>query len=102
MVLNPGDEFSYNTALGKRTIEAGYQAAGAYNNGEVVEITSKLDEIEYENGENYLGFRHYDQILDFYNAVINDVQPKISGEDALKIQKLICEIYKNGNFTKAN
>ena len=36
MVLNPGDEFSYNTALGKRTVEAGYQAAGAYNNGEVV------------------------------------------------------------------
>lgn len=36
LVLNPGDEFSYNTALGKRTLEAGYQAAGAYNGGEVV------------------------------------------------------------------
>ncbi|MEG0875837.1 MAG: VanW family protein [Oscillospiraceae bacterium] len=36
IVLNPGDEFSYNKALGKRTAAAGYQAAGAYSNGEVV------------------------------------------------------------------
>lgn len=35
-ILNPGEEFSYNTALGKRTLENGYLGAGAYSNGEVV------------------------------------------------------------------
>ena len=36
LVLNPGEEFSYNGALGQRTAAAGYQAAGAYSNGQVV------------------------------------------------------------------
>jgi vancomycin resistance protein YoaR len=36
IVLNPGEEFSYNNALGQRTEAAGYQAAGAYSNGQVV------------------------------------------------------------------
>ena len=36
IVLMPGEEFSYNDALGKRTEAAGYQPAGAYLNGEVV------------------------------------------------------------------
>lgn len=36
IVLNPGDEFSYNGALGQRTAAAGYQAAGAYSAGKVV------------------------------------------------------------------
>ena len=36
IVLNPGDEFSYNQALGQRTKASGYQAAGAYSGGKVV------------------------------------------------------------------
>ena len=36
LVLNPGDEFSYNGVVGQRTTAKGYQAAGAYNNGQVV------------------------------------------------------------------
>ncbi len=36
VILNPGEEFSYNAALGQRTTEAGYQGAGAYSNGKVV------------------------------------------------------------------
>ena len=37
-----------------------------------------------------------------YNAVENNLEPSISGREALKIQKLICEIYKEGtkNFEK--
>ena len=37
LVLNPGEEFSYNDVVGERTIARGYQAAGAYSNGEVVQ-----------------------------------------------------------------
>ena len=36
MILYPGDVFDYNTALGKRTTEAGYKAAPAYNGGATV------------------------------------------------------------------
>ena len=36
MVLEPGDTFDYNKALGERTEEAGYKAAGAYANGQTV------------------------------------------------------------------
>ena len=36
LVLMPGDVFSYNDALGKRTTEAGYKAAGAYVDGQTV------------------------------------------------------------------
>lgn len=36
-ILNPGEEFSYNDVVGQRTTARGYQAAGAYANGEVVQ-----------------------------------------------------------------
>ena len=37
IVLNPGETFSYNEALGERTLDNGFLMAGAYSNGEVVE-----------------------------------------------------------------
>lgn len=36
-ILYPGEQFSYNAALGKRTQERGYKYAGAYSGGEVVQ-----------------------------------------------------------------
>lgn len=36
-ILYPGDDFSYNTVVGARTVEAGFLSAPAYSNGEVVE-----------------------------------------------------------------
>ena len=36
-ILNPGEVFDYNTTLGKRTKEAGYKAAPAYNGGVTVD-----------------------------------------------------------------
>ena len=36
-VLQPGEEFSFNNVVGQRTEAKGYGAAGAYNNGEVVQ-----------------------------------------------------------------
>ena len=38
-VLGPGEEFSFNEVVGKRTIEAGYQDAKIFLNGEVVDGT---------------------------------------------------------------
>ena len=36
-VVHPGEEFSFNAAVGQRTEAKGYQGAAAYNNGEVVQ-----------------------------------------------------------------
>ncbi|MBE5809118.1 MAG: hypothetical protein E7317_12375 [Clostridiales bacterium] len=36
-LLQPGEEFSFNAVVGKRTTAKGYKAAPAYNSGEVVE-----------------------------------------------------------------
>lgn len=37
VILLPGEEFSYNDVVGKRTAERGFQMAGAYENGTVVQ-----------------------------------------------------------------
>lgn len=37
VILNPGEEFSYNDVVGKRTKEAGFKPAGAYAGGKVVQ-----------------------------------------------------------------
>lgn len=37
VILLPGEEFSYNQTVGKRTVAAGFGAAGAYVNGETVD-----------------------------------------------------------------
>ena len=37
IILNPGEEFSYNKTLGQRTKAAGYMEAGAYSGGKVVQ-----------------------------------------------------------------
>ncbi len=37
VIVKPGEEFSYNGTVGKRTKEKGYGEAGAYLNGEVVQ-----------------------------------------------------------------
>lgn len=36
LILNPGEEFSYNGVVGQRTSAGGYQSAGAYADGQVV------------------------------------------------------------------
>ena len=36
-ILSPGEEFSYNTIVGARTIATGYKEAKIYSNGEVVD-----------------------------------------------------------------
>lgn len=36
-ILNPGDEFSYNGVVGERTADRGYQPAGAYSGGKIIE-----------------------------------------------------------------
>lgn len=65
--------------------------------------TTVAPDVTYDGGKDYWGFQHIREIADFYDAVENDRQPTISGREALKIQKLICDIYEKGtvNFKKS-
>jgi predicted dehydrogenase len=75
-----------------------------FDDGTVLSTETKIDpDVVYEGGKDYWGFQHIRQIEDFYRAVEENVEPAISGREALKIQKLICEIYRVGreNFTKS-
>ena len=37
LIIQPGEEFSFNATTGNRTAEKGYRAAGAYSNGVLIE-----------------------------------------------------------------
>lgn len=79
------------------------EATITLNDGTVLTARTEIDpDVEYEGGKDYWGFQHIREIADFYDAVENDREPTISGREALKIQKLICEIYEKGtkNFQK--
>ena len=67
-----------------------------YNDGTEERISQESDGIVYEGGKDYWGFRHIRQVQNFYNAVEANVQPDITGREALKIQKLSCAIYRSG------
>ncbi len=51
--------------------------------------------VEYSGGKEYWGFQHAAQIAQFYRAVRGEEPLEISGREALKIQKIICDIYAN-------
>ena len=67
-IIYPGETFSYNQIVGKRTIEAGYKEAGAYAGGKVVQeigggicqLSSTLyNAVLYANLEVVERYNHY-------------------------------------------
>ncbi len=69
-----------------------------FSDGTVLSVKQDAGDIHYEDGKDYWGFQHIREIADFYDAVENDREPFISGREALKIQKLICDIYEKGRW----
>ena len=57
--------------------------------------------LEYSSGaKGYWGVSHVKQINNFYDTLKNGNQPDITGEEALKTQKMIVAIYKSGHERK--
>ena len=66
-----------------------------YNDGTVEE--AHQDKVEVvDGGKDYWGFQHVRQIEQFYKACLGLEPLEISGREALKTHKLVCEIYKTG------
>lgn len=63
------------------------------------EIVENLPQhiVSYAGGKDYWGYQHAIQINQFYRAVLGFEALEISGKEALKIQKIICDIYKNND-----
>ncbi len=69
-----------------------------YNDGTVENAENNPDVMfKYSGGKEYWGFQHAVQIRQFYNAILGKEELEISGREALKIQNIICEIYKNNH-----
>lgn len=66
-----------------------------YNDGTREEAHQDFS-ADYNGGKDYWGFQHVRQIRQFYAALRNEEPLEISGEEALKTHKIICEIYNTG------
>ena len=72
------------------------EAEITYNNGTKEYETNKPQKIvSYTGGKEYWGLQHAVQIDNFYKALLGAKPLDLSGEEALKIQKIICSIYEN-------
>lgn len=69
-----------------------------YSDGTVECVKNQPQKIvSYTGGKPYWGTQHAVQIEQFYRAVAGIEELEISGKEALKIQKIICDIYANNN-----
>lgn len=69
-----------------------------YADGTIEEVDNHPQKlVTYSGGKEYWGSQHAAQIQQFYRSVLGLETLEISGCEALKIQKIICDIYDNGS-----
>lgn len=69
-----------------------------YNDGRIETVENQTDDVLTQSGgKEYWGFKHNVQIKQFYNALLGKERLEISGEEALKIQNIVCQIYNNND-----
>ena len=74
------------------------EAVIEYNDGTVETVKNRPQKIvSYTGGKDYWGTQHAVQIHQFYRSVMGLEELEISGKEALKIQKIICDIYNNSD-----
>lgn len=85
----------------KGKVVFGYDDAYIYYNDGTTEEAHQRENTEvYEGGKDYWGFQHIRQIEQFYKACLGLEPLEISGAEALKTHKIICEIYDKGGMRK--
>lgn len=74
------------------------EAVISYQDGTIEQVKNQPQHIvSYTGGKEYWGMQHAVQIDQFYRSVAGLEPLEISGREALKIQKIICDIYKNND-----
>ena len=81
------------------TVRLSYdEAVINYDDGTVEFVKNQPQKIvSYTEGKSYWGAQHAVQIDQFYRALAGLEPLEISGREALKIQKIICDIYANND-----
>lgn len=81
------------------TVRLSYdEAIITYEDGTTEQVKNQPQRIvSYTGGKDYWGLQHAVQINQFYRALAGLEELEISGREALKIQKIICDIYKNND-----
>lgn len=76
----------------------GDRAEVKFNDGRtMIADNNPNDTFDYGDGvKGYWGTSHKKQITDYYKALELGIEPEITGEDAIKTQKMICGIYESG------
>ncbi len=71
-----------------------------FSDGRVVEAKPDPSEyIDYGQGrKDYWGFCHWIQIKEFYRALKEGRQPEVNGEEGLKTQEIVWNIYKSARL----
>lgn len=72
------------------------EATIEYSDGKIEHAKQEDAGVAYEGAKDYWGTQHIREIEQFYNAVLGRGTFEITGEEALKTQYLISEIYKSG------
>ncbi len=68
-----------------------------FNDGrEYIAGPNPNESFNYGNVKSYWGVSHSKQIENYYESLANGIDPDITGEDALKTQKMVCAIYESG------
>jgi predicted dehydrogenase len=77
----------------------GDRAHIVFNDGsELIADKDPRESFDYGNGaKGYWGTSHKKQINNYYKALENGYKPDVTGEEALKTQKMICSIYESGH-----
>lgn len=64
---------------------------------ELIADNNPEDTFDYGNGaKGYWGTSHTKQIRNYYASISAGLQPDITGDEAIKTQKMICAIYESG------
>ena len=79
------------------TARMSYDDAVIYYNDGTVETVKNCPQkiVVYDSIKEYWGMQHAVQINQFYKSVLGLEELEITGREALKIQKIICDIYAN-------
>ncbi|MDE5896398.1 MAG: gfo/Idh/MocA family oxidoreductase, partial [Clostridia bacterium] len=72
------------------------EAVIEYADGRTARAKQEAADVAYEGAKDYWGVQHIRQIEQFYDAVLGKGTLEVTGEEALKTQKLVCDIYASG------
>ena len=72
-----------------------------FDGRELIADKNPNETFDYGNGaKGYWGVNHIKQISNYYKCLLDGTKPDITGDEAIKTQRMICAIYESGKTHK--